>query len=1220
MKKFALLLCVSMAALMVPQRVTADALLSDGGNTITITTTASGQVSGYISSLTSEQKAAIKTIVLSGKFNTSDLEAIQSSAGFSVVETVDMSEAKFVQATGGSSSANRKLFRSSASGSANIGDKAYVGGDLYQMSITSNSWESYSGDVPDGSTIIDYTTVAAMDADVGNRSPGVYARVPNETSIYWQMSLSNQSWSEITSPTDAQKSSASPLSCHENSMEGEYSNYVSGDIVKVRRYFHLGKAWTTEAVYPTQEELNNARAANNNIFNGAAQGATMGALEVNYFTKLGDYIWFYIYYQKQSDGNWTQISADPDAVAYDDILENELSSSSTLNSLPTDSKIKIRRYFKLVLKWDVDPENTSNYLRVYPTSEQLSSATHVFYAENYNNFDISNLAVLDWFAEGDYMAVWIYYQKNDSRIWTNCQTSLSEGTTYSEGNFAEADKDLSQNMRGYSNGDWVKMSAGYDYYVLKSASSTRKWYPVDYTDGTEYSISHYYSNTTNMENDKTNSSINNGDYALVGGTEYVYNGSEWVAAASATELYDYTQMKFSYWSSTLKHAVTSKYADTNIDGQIFDGCTELVTVDFQSGVVKGLSGKMKLETLNIGRGVSSIGSSSVEGSTLTQVTFDKDYSDNATPVELTIDNKAFYGCSNLEEIEFPNRVVSIGNEAFKEAGTSTTEFKVSFERRFTANGASVDFDRNLTIGESAFYGCSTIKELELPIRLTSLGHDSFKLTTGLKTMSIREDIADARLETIPSGAFQESGLETISIPRSVTSIETFAFGSCYDLQEIRFQEQIVESGQTQEPLVIEPQAFAGGDESRYKPIDVYLDINPVNRKLVCKYNAFSFTSLVGQTNVENSQKSTLHFSEEYWDYYQGNWKKGLAFRQDNLNAFKDGYNDSDKGYMGMSGSINDISTSTGKYDYTGEVSGGQYTPANGWQQFALTSTGVDVVIPAGSFIRTYSTNKIYEIPKENISGTMKYLVKVYRIIAFSDGYSEGKDINSATDAASASRSTMALLVKNTSDNEPCYIPKNTGLIMVGNVDSGSGYLTYFSEREANTNEPAYPYHKESDASTNLLAPTTGEGITSVVLNPTEPYPIWSNGTNENDNYRIFGMAKADYSDIGVSQYQFARMKPNQTMPENRAYLKLPVSMYHWARERMSTGPTYNDVSSSSRSISLLFSDEDIESTAIETPAVNSSSSEGYYTIQGVRVVRPQGKGLFIQNGKKIIVK
>lgn len=88
------LLVICLVALLMPQFAYAQAVLNNG--TLTVTTTQPGQVSGYVSGLTSEQKASVTSIVLIGKFNDSDLSAIGQGQGYNAVTVVNMSEAQFV--------------------------------------------------------------------------------------------------------------------------------------------------------------------------------------------------------------------------------------------------------------------------------------------------------------------------------------------------------------------------------------------------------------------------------------------------------------------------------------------------------------------------------------------------------------------------------------------------------------------------------------------------------------------------------------------------------------------------------------------------------------------------------------------------------------------------------------------------------------------------------------------------------------------------------------------------------------------------------------------------------------------------------------------------------------------------------------------------------------------------------------------------------------------
>ena len=123
------------------------------------------------------------------------------------------------------------------------------------------------------------------------------------------------------------------------------------------------------------------------------------------------------------------------------------------------------------------------------------------------------------------------------------------------------------------------------------------------------------------------------------------------------------------------------------------------------------------------------------------------YSPNAKATE--IGTYAFYGCKSLSSVSLPASVTTIGDYAFRNAGTAdgVEEMTVSLGSGLT------------TIGGYAFNSCTNLKSITLPSRLT----------------------------TIKDSAFENSGLTGITIPASVTSIEAQAFNRCSSLTNVRFE-------------------------------------------------------------------------------------------------------------------------------------------------------------------------------------------------------------------------------------------------------------------------------------------------------------------------------------------------------------------------------------------------------------------------------------------------
>lgn len=575
---------------------------------------------------------------------------------------------------------------------------------------------------------------------------------------------------------------------------------------------------------------------------------------------------------------------------------------------------------------------------------------------------------------------------------------------------------------------------------------------------------------------------------------------------------------------------------------------------------------------------------------------------------LTLGSGSFHELGNnitsITTVNILKDVTSLGDGMFTEKSSITT---VTFE----------EGDKNLTIGEGCFNGCTGITSLALPARLSSMGKQAFANTTGVATLSIPEN---SRLTTIPEQAFKSCGNATqaefdITIPRSVTEIQKQAFGDMARLKKVRFTGQAGD-----QDLIIREEAFAGGDGSEGNSTlsDVYVDINPADRKLICEYHAFGYVPMEGQTAVENlSQLATLHFNENYWDYYAGDWKKGITFDQTALNSFKDGCQTIGTQSGKPEGNIGMIGTNQQIHNNNGKIPGKQ--PANGWQQFAKTDTGIDIIVPKGKFYRTYSTPSALVKPD---------WMKIYRVKGFSDGFIEGQSNASSAaeaDAATKQAFTEELVITVTGTDNKTYtiIPVNTGVIRVDIREAEAIY--YFLELEKTSASNAYNADLEypwvdSGDKLNYMFPTKGEEVT---IGPTEK-------SGNTITHRIFGLLKTTTSGVVP---QFSRAKVGTKLGDHRAYLKLPASVFHWRDEKNGStqDATGNDVVVDTRAnayskISLFF-DEDFEDLngGIATAIINSIEEDMYkndsfYTLQGVKVAKPTTKGVYIHNGKKILIK
>lgn len=1164
MKKwFFMLIC--MVAFVLPQNVwaqTSSVNFDSGTKMLTVNSDAAGWLSSQ--TILDEWKTCT-SIIFVGKFNETDLQKLQQSAGFTSVTTVDMSEARFVIVNGGNveTPSSYVMFASEVptTSTSPSGTHAILGGQLWHSVYTGGSWVSTSAPANEsdgnGARVLTQDQVN-QNQNTEGLSKDAYGKVSTGDK-YLQLTAENQSWGN---PSQTDPGNATPLSANTEGIT-EWETYLN-------------------SILP-------------NYSNGQS-------IEVTY----------YFEWVEENGGHWGR------------------STSTVFNSAENNL-----RYYN---------PGGANFTALFNGTDQTAGGA------------------------GKVLQVIAYYTKTDSgRAWANEQTTVPEGYNNDEASFDYAYR--GNHLNDYAVGTWVKMT-DYSYYMLNS-TGYYVWAQINpYENGGTVWTSTRYSTSDDLPN---NPAAN--QYAIVGGTEYISNGSTWSELAQSDGIADYSQMKFSYWSGSITTAITSKYADSNISSDIFNSCTSITRVDFLGGHVKGLSGKTPaLTTLFIGKDVTEIEAAQVQEITsLKTLTFDKDYSSYATeeaakaagyPKQLVISNKAFYGCRYLESVEIPNRCVSIGNSAFERVGNqgdtdiNTTPksekqtFTLAFERRNKKDeegekkvGISCDFP--LTIGESAFMDCWYLRDLSLPIRLYTMGKDCFKNTIGMKTLEMREEtkapyvIPEGRdlLRTIPEGAFYDSAVEEIKIPKCVTEIQKGAFGDTEHLKKLVFQDN-----DDKRSLTIKAGAFTGGQEQGRPQLDVYVMINPEDgRRVICEYEAFNFTQTVGQTSVNNPNPSFayLHFPEEAWDYYQGDWKRGLAFRQDNLNAMKDGFNGTNNGKVchgKSSGTISD----TGIYeDNDGDVNT-QYAPANGWQEFARSNTSIDIIIPAGSFVRTYSTKEPQVIPTFALvankpSGVQDTdpLFKIYRISKFEDNYTGGESVTpSIRPVATATEITEEYGGRK-------YIPPYTGVIMVG-TQTDVAVLVYLSDIEFVSPAEPYTYGYTSQPKTvtrgddgnyditNFLFPacaddvnttreTTADGVERVILNPTYPYPYHG----AQPDYRFFALAKNS-----SNQYYFSRFKKGGFATRDKAYLKLSKDVFHWSAEgetASGTGSATGLPEPGSTQAPIMMSFMNPEGNTTDVRMINLETmtimDDCYYTLQGVKISgRPTQQGIYIHNGKKVVIK
>ena len=90
------------------------------------------------------------------------------------------------------------------------------------------------------------------------------------------------------------------------------------------------------------------------------------------------------------------------------------------------------------------------------------------------------------------------------------------------------------------------------------------------------------------------------------------------------------------------------------------------------------------------------------------------------------------------------------------------------------------YTSNDKLGDFAFYGCSGLKSLTLPSSVTSIGSYAFWRCSGLTSLTILSGVTEIGYRAF----YGCSGLTSLTIPSSVTSIGESAFQDCSGLTSI----------------------------------------------------------------------------------------------------------------------------------------------------------------------------------------------------------------------------------------------------------------------------------------------------------------------------------------------------------------------------------------------------------------------------------------------------
>lgn len=218
-----------------------------------------------------------------------------------------------------------------------------------------------------------------------------------------------------------------------------------------------------------------------------------------------------------------------------------------------------------------------------------------------------------------------------------------------------------------------------------------------------------------------------------------------------------------------------------------------------------------------------------------------------------------------------------------------------------------------------------------------------------------------------------------------------------------------------------------------------------------------------------------------------------------------------------------------------------------------------------------------------------------------------------------------------------YIPADMGVVLIGTTP-GEGFSEFdilnYSLRKR-TEPSVGPENYEELWSIDH----TGDKWNNYLVPTVEPVAKLGNAEEVNGKitYRYFGLGSfyetiyhEKNPDSGIPNYLgFFRLTRDSRIGSNKSFLKLPANATVGNGEGETFGYCdYNgqfiggttDDESSFAKVMMLFDDEMGDVTEVNKVEVTTKRNDNaYYTLQGIKVLRPT-KGIYIHNGKKIVIK
>lgn len=655
---------------------------------------------------------------------------------------------------------------------------------------------------------------------------------------------------------------------------------------------------------------------------------------------------------------------------------------------------------------------------------------------------------------------------------------------------------------------------------------------------------------------------------------------------------------------------------------------------------------------------------------------------------------AFASCANLETV-----YVEDGSQISVMPGTAFASNPKLTTFKFLGSSALTKFNG------TTFSNDPVLESFEIPSGVTEIGRNTFQNTPKLTSVTFK---APASITTIGANAFASSGITSISLPETVTTIKQQAFDNCTNLTTIDIPASVtsIETGtfnmcenltainvdasntkyssldgmlcdKSKTELVVFP---AGKADTRYTLIPNFstvkayafygsqkvtnitfpATVSTIENYSIALCNNLKSLSFMGEDNVPVLNANIMYKSgnaNQVTVYVRKKWYESHAADVTTYNGvFKEvhpsfvstsGYDRGTEFFPTSTTNVGVISFYTPRTSViiNPKATETTYTDVYGktWPtktydvssildyayQNETTVKGIVVLADVGiigldAFKAGNQLKGIYfvgntpallnsvdyELPNDYpFNDGQTIYVKESKVSAYQDTWTQGHTLNitykipATTLAYRATACYPFDVVYNTSGDVMPYLPlqykrmtqmsQDKAYVRAKSIDNG--YVpAFFGVMLASENSASASSYCQMDENQSHTAISDADynAATYYMVGVVEDTPIANTTSNT-----LFGLSKSGtFKKISDS---------GNTIPYFKAYLSIPNA----------------DIPMGAKSIQFVFGDFDSETTGIDGITEKSKDSDDapYYNLNGVQVNKPS-KGVYIHNGKKIIIK